>query len=157
MPPRWGRPLPGAPRTSPDMRFSRIRFLGCTRFRADLHSCPLQGPVAIPRSEVGLPLPDPTVSGTSFLCGLRTPVGSFAMWPAFPASDYYARQDTSLAYGSATPAWMLPAPRFYPCPRRFRAHHPFVSQRWRLHRVTSSRSLRGFLGSPAHLFLHATA
>jgi len=49
------------------VQFSRIRFLGCTRFRADLHSCPLQGPVAIPRSEVGLPLPDPTVSGTSFL------------------------------------------------------------------------------------------
>ena len=31
------------------------------------------------------------VSGASFLCGLRTPVGSFAMWLAFPTSDYYAR------------------------------------------------------------------
>ncbi len=32
-----------------------------------------------------------SVSGMSFLCGLRTPVGSFALWPAFPTSDYYAR------------------------------------------------------------------
>jgi len=26
----------------------------------------------------------------SFLYRLRTPVGSFALWPAFPTSDYYA-------------------------------------------------------------------
>jgi hypothetical protein len=31
------------------------------------------------------------MSGMSFLCGLRTSVGSFAMWLAFPTSDYYAR------------------------------------------------------------------
>jgi hypothetical protein len=31
------------------------------------------------------------MSGTSFLCELRASVGSFAMWPAFPTSDYYAR------------------------------------------------------------------
>ena len=31
------------------------------------------------------------LSGMSFLCTLRTPFGSFALWPAFPTSDYYAR------------------------------------------------------------------
>ena len=35
------------------MRFSRIRFLGCTHIPADLHSYPLQGPVVMPDSEVG--------------------------------------------------------------------------------------------------------
>ena len=35
-------------------------------------------------------VPDPTVSGMSFLCGLRTSVRSFPMWQAFPTSEYYA-------------------------------------------------------------------
>ena len=38
---------PGAPGAIPDVQFSRIRFLGCTHIRADLHSYPLQGPVVI--------------------------------------------------------------------------------------------------------------
>ncbi len=45
---------------------------------------------AIPRSEVGLRSSDPTMSGASFLCGLRAPVESFPMWWAFPTSEYYA-------------------------------------------------------------------
>ncbi len=42
----------------PDLRFSRIRFLGRTRFRAEFHSYPLKIPVAIPRSEVCLCISD---------------------------------------------------------------------------------------------------
>jgi len=45
--------------TDPDLQFSRIRFLGCTRIRANLHSCPLQDSMAIPHSEVGLRSSDP--------------------------------------------------------------------------------------------------
>jgi hypothetical protein len=33
-PPAQGLRLPGAPATDPDVQFSRIRFLGRTRFRA---------------------------------------------------------------------------------------------------------------------------
>jgi hypothetical protein len=40
--------------------------------------------------EVSSRFSSPTVSGMSFLCGLRTSVGSFALWLAFPAPDYYA-------------------------------------------------------------------
>lgn len=47
-----GTPVTQRPPHKPYVRFSRIRFFGCTRFRADLHSCPLQDPVAIPCSEV---------------------------------------------------------------------------------------------------------
>ncbi len=32
-------------RPPPHVRFSLIRLLGCTRFRADLHNCLLQDPV----------------------------------------------------------------------------------------------------------------
>ena len=46
--------------------------------------------IAIPHSEVGLCLPDPTVSGISFFCGLRTSVKSFTMYAAFQRSEYYA-------------------------------------------------------------------
>jgi len=46
--------------------------------------------LAIPRREVGLCLSDPTVSGTSFLCGLHTSVKSFPLYVAFPRSEYYA-------------------------------------------------------------------
>jgi hypothetical protein len=72
---------------------SRIRFLGCTRFRARHVTSAL---VAIPRSEVGLCFSSPTVSGISFLYGLRTSVRSFPMpasagvYVAFPRSEYYA-------------------------------------------------------------------
>jgi len=68
----------------------RIRFLGRTRFRADHHSYPFHGPMAIALMSVLSCFSSPTVSGTSILFGLRTPVGSFAMRPAFPTSDYYA-------------------------------------------------------------------
>ena len=37
-----------------------------------------------------LVLIQPTMSGTSFLCRLRTSVRSFPMWRAFPTSEYYA-------------------------------------------------------------------
>jgi len=52
---------------------------------------------------------------------------------------------------------MLPVRGIDPRPRRVWALHPFVSQRCRFHRLTSSRSLRGFPSSPTPLFLHATA
>jgi len=46
--------------------------------------------LAIARSEVGSWCSDPTVSGMSFLCALRTSVKSFPMYVAFPRSEYYA-------------------------------------------------------------------
>jgi len=33
----------------------------------------------------------PYMSGMSFLCRLRTSVGTFPMYTAFPCSEYYAR------------------------------------------------------------------
>ncbi len=68
---------PAPPRTDPDVRFSRIRFLGCTRLRADLHSCPLQDPVAIPRSEVGSYLSSPTCPARVCFAGHVLPSGPF--------------------------------------------------------------------------------
>ncbi len=67
----WGR----ATHTDPDVRFSRIRFLGSTRFRADLHSYPLQDPVAIPRSEVCSCLSSPTCPARVSFAGYVLPSG----------------------------------------------------------------------------------
>jgi len=33
----------------------------------------------------------PDLSGTGFLCRLRTSVGPFPLWCAFPTAEYYAR------------------------------------------------------------------
>ena len=57
------------------MQFSRIRFPGRTRGRADLHSYPLQGPVAIARSEVGSWLPDPACPARVSCVGCVLPSG----------------------------------------------------------------------------------
>jgi hypothetical protein len=67
------KPVP----TDPDVQFSRIRFFGCTRFRADLHSCPLQDPMAIPRSEVGSCIPSPTCPARVSFVGYVLPSGPF--------------------------------------------------------------------------------
>ena len=69
--------MPGAPRTDPDVRFSRIRFFGWTRSRADLHSCPLQDPVAIPHSEVGSCYSSPTCPARVSFVGCILPSGPF--------------------------------------------------------------------------------
>ena len=57
------------------MQFSRIRFLGCTHIRADLHSCPLQGPVVIALSEVGSCFPDPACPARVSCVGCVLPSG----------------------------------------------------------------------------------
>ena len=60
------------------MRFSRIRFLGRTCIRADLHSCPLQDPVAFPSSEVGSCLSSPT-------CPARVSFEGYFVLPSGPS------------------------------------------------------------------------
>jgi hypothetical protein len=85
--------LPDAPRAVPDVQFSRIRFLGCTRFRAGSYPVcyrPQGGWLMLFRSDV---------SGMSCLSGLRASVESFPMSWAFPTSESYARYDSPIAYG----------------------------------------------------------
>jgi len=57
------------------VQFSRIRFLGCTHIRANLHSYPLQGPVVIALSEVGSRLPDPACPARVSCVGCVLPSG----------------------------------------------------------------------------------
>ena len=72
-----GTPVPRRPPYRPGRAVFRIRFLGCTRVRAGQNRCQLVSCFAIPRREVGSCGSGPTVSGISFLCGLRTSVTSF--------------------------------------------------------------------------------
>ncbi len=51
--------------------------------QADRHSCPLHGPVVIARSELASCC-SLLSAGTSFLCELRTPVGSLRLRAGFP-------------------------------------------------------------------------
>jgi hypothetical protein len=85
--------LPDAPRAVPDVQFSRIRFLGCTRFRAG------SSPVCYRPQGGWLMLFRSDVSGMSCLSGLRASVESFPMWWAFPTSEYDARYDSPAASG----------------------------------------------------------
>ena len=94
--------MPGAPHTDPDVRFSRIRFLGCTRFRADLHSYPLQDPVAIPRSEVCSCLSSPT-------CPARVSFASCVL-PSGPSPCGWLSQPLS-TMPDKTPRWHITALR----------------------------------------------
>ena len=85
--------MPDAPRAVPDVQFSRIRFLGCTRIRAGEHPVcygPQGGWLMLIRSDM---------SGMSVLSGLRASVESFPVWWAFPTAEYYARYDSPNAYG----------------------------------------------------------
>jgi hypothetical protein len=151
--------LPDAPRAVPDVQFSRIRFLGCTRFRAGYHpvcSGPQGGWLIRFRSDL---------SGMRVLSGRRAAVETFPLSWAFPTADYDARYDSPTAYGgrsrcqdcSASLARdaarrggsrIGPSPGF-PC-RASRAvdHTPSLP---------SCRSCWGLPRSSTPLFLHATA
>jgi len=88
---------PVARRTVPDVRFSRIRFFGCTHFRADLHSCPLQDPVAIPYSEVGSYISSPTCPARVSFMGYVLPSGpSRCGWLSQPPSNMHDQNSASV-------------------------------------------------------------
>jgi hypothetical protein len=80
------------------VQFARIRFLGCTRFRAGcvrrrphpVCYCPQGGWLMLLRSDI---------SGMSFLSGLRASVETFPVWWAFPTAEYSARYDSPAASG----------------------------------------------------------
>jgi hypothetical protein len=105
------------------VQFSRIRFLGCTRFRAgrvrfqtpSVCSSPQGGWLILIRSDM---------SGMSGLSGLRASVESFPMSWAFPTAEYSARYDSPSAYGGRSRCqyfsaclapWSPASPRFQHC------------------------------------------
>jgi hypothetical protein len=85
--------LPDAPRAVPDVPFSRLRFLGGTRFRAGSYpvcSRPQGGELLLFWSDL---------SGLRVLAGLRASVASFPLAWAFPTAESSARYDSPSAYG----------------------------------------------------------
>jgi hypothetical protein len=113
---RWqGRRLPGATHTDPDVRFSRIRFLGCTRLRADLHSYPLQDPVAIPRSEVCSCLSSPTCPTRVSFASCVLPSGpSPCGWLSQPLSTMPDKTPRRHITALRQPTWIVDYPRQEP-------------------------------------------
>ncbi len=100
--------MPGAPRTSPDVQFSRIRFLGCTRFRADLHSCPLQGPMAIPLLYVGSCYSSPT-------CPARVSFEGYVLpWGPSPCG-WLSQPLTTMPHKTPLGIWLSQAYLTTPC------------------------------------------
>ena len=78
---------------TPDVQFSRIRFLGCTRIRAGQNpdgSGPQGGWRRRFRS---------AMSGMRVLSGRHASVESCPVWWAFPTAEYDARYDSPTAYG----------------------------------------------------------
>ncbi len=100
--------MPGAPHTVPDVRFSRIRFFGCTRFRADLLSCPLQDPVAIPHSEVGSCISSPTCPARVSFMGCVLPSGpSPCGWLSQPLSTMPDKTPRGHITALRRPTWYV--------------------------------------------------
>ena len=79
-----------AARTDPGVRVSRTGLFRGSRFHIKA-----QGEAFAPRLVRYPPqggwqvLSRPVVSGTCFLCRLRTPVHRFPLWTAFPSAEYY--------------------------------------------------------------------
>ena len=100
--------MPGAPHTDPDVRFSRIRFLGCTRLRADLHSYPSQDPVAIPRSEVCSCLSSPTCPARVSFASCVLPSGpSPCGWLSQPLSTMPDKTPHRHLTALRRPTWIM--------------------------------------------------
>ena len=88
--------------TDPDVRFSRIRFLGCTRFRANHHSYPLHGSIAIPFMSVLSCMPSPTCPARVTFEGYVLPWGpSPCGWLSQPLTTMPHK--TPLGMGSRKP------------------------------------------------------
>jgi hypothetical protein len=156
-----GTPVTRRPRTDPDMQFSRIRFFGCTRFRARPTPLAL---LAIPRSEVGLQYSGPTCPAQVSVAGCVLPSGPCpCTWLSHAQNTMPDKTpqghpagfpfDSNPPPPSGFPCRCL-GPSIVPCPG-----FPFRASITAFPTTTfpTGRSPWGFPSSRSYLFLHATA